>query len=131
MQSICPWALCVIVAAAGCSSNRAPRTAVPADLGGSGLNELAEVYKYMAQNKENPPVKQDDLASYEASLPTAWGKIDRGEYVVMWGVGYVSSGGGVLAYERGVPETGGQVLMQDGTVKQMTAAEFRAAPTPR
>jgi hypothetical protein len=34
----------------------------------------------------------------------------------------------VLAYETEVPEKGGAVLMQDGTVKTMTADEFKSAP---
>ena len=33
----------------------------------------------------------------------------------------------VLAYERQGPEEGGAVLLQDGTIKQMTAAELQAA----
>jgi hypothetical protein len=34
----------------------------------------------------------------------------------------------VVAYEKKVPTEGGHVLLQDGTVKQMTAAEFQSAP---
>ena len=33
----------------------------------------------------------------------------------------------VLAHEKKVPESGGYVLMQDGTVKEMSASEFGSA----
>ena len=36
----------------------------------------------------------------------------------------------MLAYHKDVPEKGGEVLMQDGTAKKMTAEEFQAAPKP-
>ena len=37
---------------------------------------------------------------------------------------------GLLAYEAAVPEKGGAVLLADGTITTMTAAEFAAAPKP-
>jgi hypothetical protein len=38
--------------------------------------------------------------------------------------------GTVLGYEPKTPAEGGQVLMADGNVKDMTAAEFQAATKP-
>jgi len=57
-----------------------------------------------------------------------------GDVVVVWGAkmaGEGSSGSGtgeVIAYEKKVPTEGGFVLLTSGTVKQMTADEFKAAP---
>jgi hypothetical protein len=34
----------------------------------------------------------------------------------------------VLGYEKAAPEKGGLVLMADGSVRKMTAEEFKAAP---
>ena len=53
--------------------------------------------------------------------------------LVYWGAG-LSDGpdaaSTVLAYQKDVPEKGGEVLMQDGTPKKMTADEFKAARKP-
>jgi hypothetical protein len=50
-----------------------------------------------------------------------------GAVVVLW-IRAPSGGAGprLLAYEKQVPEQGGAVLYQDGTIRQMTAAEFNA-----
>ena len=130
MIRCCAVVLLAIVAS-GCKETRAPHTGVPANLGENGLEELASVYKYIAQNKEQVPRKLEDLTEKQAALPTAWGKIESGEYIVQWGAGVSGSGGAVLAYEKSAPDSGGLVLLQDGTVKQLTAAEFKAAPKAR
>jgi hypothetical protein len=56
-----------------------------------------------------------------------------GPYVVIWGANIIEmsktagSSNTVLGYEATAPTSGGLVLMGDGFVKQMTAAEFNAA----
>jgi hypothetical protein len=127
----CASVLFVTLAAVGCKESRAARTGVPAQIADNGLEELSGVYKFMAQNKEAPPRKLEDLAEHQAALPTAWGKIESGEYVVQWGAGYASSGSGVLAHEKKAAESGGMVLLQNGTVKEMSAAEFKSASKAR
>ena len=66
-------------------------------------------------------------------FPAAVASIKSKEVLVYWGVG-ISDGpeaaSTVLAYHKDVPEKGGEVLMQDGTAKKMTAEEFQAAPKP-
>jgi hypothetical protein len=57
-----------------------------------------------------------------------------GQYVIIWNVkiGDMARAGGlsttVLGYESTAPTQGGLVLMVDGSVKQMNAQEFNAAP---
>ena len=41
---------------------------------------------------------------------------------------YEGSSNTVLGYEKDVPEKGGAVAMGDGSVKTMTAEQFKAAP---
>jgi hypothetical protein len=57
--------------------------------------------------------------------------VEKGEIVVVWGTTVAGEGGGggtgVVAYEKSAPDSGGAVLLQDGTVKQMTAEEFKSA----
>jgi hypothetical protein len=69
-----------------------------------------------------------DLASrqYEGIYPGAVHSLKQGKYVVVWGVKDKDSGT-VLAYEKDAPTKGGAVLMADGTVREMTADELKAA----
>jgi hypothetical protein len=121
-------ALLVAVALSGC---RRGGDAPKANLGGSGLAEIGEVYKFLAYEKKPAPSKLEDLRQYIDSLPTSWEKLEKGEYVVLWGVGLAPGSQAVLAYEKDAPAQGGNVLLRDGTVKQMTAQEFQAAPKAR
>jgi hypothetical protein len=79
------------------------------------------------------PKALKDLLSREQGYPAAIGALRSGDVLLYWGVG-ISAGpdaaGTVVAYCKGVPEKGGEVLMQDGTAKAMTADEFKAARKP-
>jgi hypothetical protein len=106
-------------------------TEVRASLGAHPLEEVGSVYKYIAAEKKPPPAKLADLESYEPSLPTAWPKLQSGELVLFWGSGASKDPAAartVLGYEKDVPSAGGKVLMQDGSVAPMSAAEFQSAP---
>jgi hypothetical protein len=46
---------------------------------------------------------------------------------LFWGV-HPAGGTGILAYSKGTDASGGWVLLQNGTVQQMTAGEFKATP---
>jgi hypothetical protein len=107
-------------------------TTQPSAVADNGLAELAQVYEYRAASNMGPPRRLEDLNEHDAALPVAYAKIQSGDYIVYWGVGLSSSGRDVvLAYEKDVPASGGLVLMQDGTVKSLTAAEFQAARKAR
>ncbi len=107
-------------------------TTQPGVVAENGKKELGLVYEYIASNRLQPPRGLDDLNEYEASLPVAYSKIQSGDYVVFWGVGLNSSAVNVvLAYEKDAAVSGGLVLMQDGTVKTLSAPEFQAAPKAR
>jgi hypothetical protein len=54
--------------------------------------------------------------------------IRSGDLVYVWGAGYAAGGTELVAWEKAVPESGGYVLQQDGTVKQLSAGEFQSAP---
>jgi len=113
---------------AGCA--RAPQPPPPPS-GEDGLKEMVGVYKYIEYSKLPLPRKPEDFNDYVDSMPIAFYRVKDGEYVVAWGVGRSASAGAgeqVLVYEKKTPTEGGAVLLRDGTVKQMTAAEFSAAP---
>jgi hypothetical protein len=94
---------------------------------GEALRELAEVYKYLVTQKAPPPRKLEDLAEYSGSLEGAMPLIRGGDIVVVWGLGHSSGSSQVLAHERDAATSGGNVLLRNGTVKHMSADEFRAA----
>ncbi len=111
-----------------CSSAPKPPPALDA---AQALKELAQVYNYIEYSKLPPPKSAADFNQYQDAMMTAYQGLQNGDYVVLFGVGLASSPPGanqVLAYEKKVPSEGGAVLLRDGAVKQMTAAEFNAAP---
>jgi hypothetical protein len=92
------------------------------------LEEIGQMLKSVADEGRKPPAKLADLGAVEPYLPTAGARIRSGEVVYVWGAGYVAGGTELVAWEKVVPESGGYVLQEDGTVKKMSAAEFQSAP---
>ena len=95
------------------------------------LLEFAELLKAHVRDHKKPPSKAADVASYEPIYPTAHVGIVKKDIVYPWGVGLTSGGDAgstVLAYQKDVETKGGWALMQDGTVKELTAEQFKAAP---
>ena len=91
------------------------------------LEEVREMLKTLQSDKAKPPAKAADLGAVEPYLPTSAADLRSGEIVYVWGAG-LSGGNAVIAYDKKAPTDGGWVLLQDGTVKQMSAAEFSSAP---
>ena len=122
----CVWmaiGLCLYV---GCDS-------VPSDQevrGGNqdALEELSATLKMMAGDKKQPPQKMAQFKEIEPELPIAAPLIKEGDIIYIWGAAYEAGSNKVIAYEKTVTTDGGSVLLQDGTVKKMTADEFKAAP---
>jgi hypothetical protein len=112
----------------GCDGAPKPPLAPSAE---EGIKELVNVYRYIEYSKLPLPRKPEDFNDHWDSMPTAFDRIKQGDYVVAWGVGRSTApgvGSQILVYEKMVPTEGGVVLLRDGTVKQLTAEEFNAAP---
>jgi len=109
---------------AGCGDSKKAKVGSDAK---DPLNELGEMLKSLAEEKRKPPSKMSELESVEPLIPLAGPKIRAGEIVYVWGTEYAASGTKIAAYEKKVPSEGGWVLLQNGSVKQMTADEFNAA----
>ena len=92
------------------------------------LEELAEVIRSMDQMKQLKPSKLADLKRYEPIAEIGIAALRDGSVIYLWGGGYKTGGTGVVAYQTKAETEGGLVLLQDGTVKSMTTAEFAAAP---
>jgi hypothetical protein len=110
---------------AGCGSSGPTKTA-----GGNrdALDELGQGLKSLAEENRKPPASLASFGDLEPQLPVAGPLVRDGSIVYLWGAPYAAGSQTVVAYEKQVPAEGGFALLQDGTVKEMTAAEFGAAP---
>lgn len=122
-------AVCLLpLVAGGCQSRPAAVAATPKPPDPeNGLKQLGEFYKYLAHEKAAAPGRAADLDEHEEAIPDAKPLIASGEIVVVWGKPYSASSTAVLAYQKEAKTAGGKVLLRNGTVKAMTAAEFEAA----
>ena len=120
--------IAIIALCGGCAGEPPPPPPPPME---EGLKELAKVYQYIEYSKLPLPQKSEDFRDYWDSLQAAFDRVQQGELVVAYGVGRSTAPGAagqILVYEKKTPTEGGTVLLRDGTVKQMTVAEFNAAP---
>jgi ABC-type sugar transport system ATPase subunit len=94
----------------------------------TSLAQLGELLHLREQDAGRPAEKAADLAKYEKAFPVAFGKVKAGEIVVLAAPIDAGATDQVLAYEKQAAESGGYVLLRDGTtIKKMTADEFKAA----
>lgn len=122
----------VVALAAGCSKPEEPYTGpTPREL----LVELSDVYSSAQLMLQHPPAKLADLAAGKrAGAGRAIPAAERGDLVVDWGKPFRSPADknprppGILAYDKNAPKHGGWVLLQDGTVTEMSPSAFAAAP---
>jgi hypothetical protein len=114
------------VAATGCGSS------APTPPGKEAVvREVGELYQMHIQQHKRPPLKVDDVQPYEPGAPVGFVAVQAGDVVVMWGAAMGSgpeAAKTILAYEKNAPAQGGAVLMLDGSVKTLTAEEFKTAP---
>ena len=122
------WAALALAAglAAGCGDSpaRGPGTGGAKD----ALVDLGQMLKSLHEEGRKPPAKASELTQVEPLIPVAAPLLRDGTLVYLWGAGYAGGSSKVVAYEKQAPTEGGFVLLQDGTVKEMTADEFRTAP---
>ena len=56
-------------------------------------------------------------------------EIAKGEVIVIWKVWLgPEKGNAIVAYEKDAPTNGGWVMLQDGSLKQLSAGDFKSAP---
>jgi hypothetical protein len=112
------------VLAVGCGGGPPP-TLAPQN---ATLAQIHQLYEHYIKNHQKAPSQMSDLAKpqYEGIYPVAVAALKQGKFVIVWGVNSKDSGT-VLAYEKDAPTKGGAVLMADGSVKDMTAEQLKAA----
>jgi hypothetical protein len=122
-------AMPVVALPIGCShSGNAPESAAQLSIG-----QVGQLFHRYQKGQQPPPQELKDLLPLQRVYPAAIDSIRSKDVLVYWGAGISAepqAASTVLAYHKDVPEKGGEVLMQDGTPKKMTAEEFRAALKP-
>jgi hypothetical protein len=99
-------------------------------------NDLKQIvlayHNHVDANRGRPPARAEDLGPFVENDARILGALKSGEYVILWNSTFQAMTAGtsntVLGYEKQTPEKGGLVAMADGSVKTMTAQEFKAAP---
>jgi hypothetical protein len=98
------------------------------------MEEIGHMLVVVREDGQRPPAQLADLDRLEPLVPLSVQELRSGDVVYFWGAGLSTEGNAsstVLAHEKKVPSEGGWVLMQDGSVRQMTSDEFQAAPKAR
>ena len=122
----------LVGAVAGCSSGPGGHGQEPPQKG--TLEDVAELLRAGTRPNGRGPANLAALAKLRSMYYRGYDAIKSGEVVVLWGYGVkgegemAKGGGEVIAYAKDAPTNGGYVLLSSGEVKQMSAAEFAAAP---
>jgi len=98
-------------------------------------NELKQIglayHNYVDANKGKPPAKGEDLAPYLENNKKLVDALKSGDVVFVFGVGLLDMKDGtsntVLAYPKGADKEGGLALYGDGSVKKLSADDFKKA----
>jgi len=136
MRNTLCWICGLAIVTAGCGGGPSGGgTPDPAAREQAALKEVGELYRIYVFSTKKPPGKLPDLAPLKTAAPNGFGALKAGDIVVRYGAMMTDTNEGpantpsdeILAYEKKAPESGGQVLMLDRTIKAMTADEFKAA----
>lgn len=122
--------LVALIGVAGCRSGK--DTGLEESTRVNELHEIATVLRIFCGQHNRGPSRPADLAPYEAGAPLGYQAVRSGEIVVVWGAMMPGEGeagtDAIIAFEKKTSSQGGYVLLNNGTVKEMTANEFSAAP---
>jgi hypothetical protein len=89
------------------------------------LNEIYAMYSHYLKKNEQPPRSLTDLESYAMVNPSGYRVLQEGKYQFIWGVKNKDSST-VLAFSKETAAQGGSVLMANGSIRSMSAAEVQA-----
>jgi hypothetical protein len=93
------------------------------------LTDLGQAYRLYLDQKKAPPSSPADLRPFSAGFPLLSRVFTDNRYTVIWGINLNVVPGPaerMLAYEADAANIGGWVLMADGSVKRLTAEDFKA-----
>jgi hypothetical protein len=125
---LCGLALaCAAVFLVGCGNSVGPQAKREMQL-------FALAYHEYHSTNGKSPAKLDDLKPVLPTFPKLAEQIRNGEFLVTWRIKLRNSDGDnsgfTMGYHRGVPESGGLVILANGQVVSCTAVEFRKLKPP-
>jgi hypothetical protein len=126
---VCVLVVSTVIVPVGCG----PSTAGPGSREELTISQVAQIFRMRQRTQKPPPQGIKDVEGAQAVAPAAFAAVKSGDVIVYWGTGLADgseAASTVLAYQKDVPEKGGEVLMQDGNARKMTAEEFKAAKKP-
>jgi hypothetical protein len=132
-KAIARVGLAAAMAAAVLPIGCGPSNAAPRSMEHLSIAQIGQVFHVYQKGNKPPPRGPADLSGLQRAFPAAIGAINSRDVLVYWGVGFQDgpeAASTVLAYHKDVPQKGGEVLLQDGTSRTMTAEEFQAAKKP-
>lgn len=113
----------------GCSKQAAKQSSAPQGPSiNDGLTDLRDMLKEAAASNTAPPTSQEEMVAFDAVHPVAGAFIQSEQIIYVWGSALKPNGGSaqkVVGYEPTCTTTGGQVLLENGDIKQVSAAEFQ------
>lgn len=128
MRSAAVAVALVALLAAGCGGAKGPKD--PATMGpkpNDGLTDLKTLLDAVKAGQQKAPKSAAEMAAVEPMFPAAGAFIQNGSIEYVWGATLASgpdAGKRMVGFETKAAKEGGFVLLQDGTVKQVSAAEF-------
>jgi hypothetical protein len=126
--------LFVTAGAPGCGSSP-EKAAMETSAEAQGLKNLGKMYGIVSRSLKRPPRTIDELRKAETEVPGGFNSVGETNVAIFLGAEFAEPPGKpgddasetVLAYDRMVPLQGGYVLMRDGSVRRISAEEFKTA----
>jgi len=98
----------------------------------NNLHAIGIAYHEFSDKHRKAPSKADDLQPFLAKNADAWRTLSDDSLIFVYEVNVFDflkdASKFVLAYDKKTPSSGGMVLMADGFVKEVSAAEFKTLP---
>jgi hypothetical protein len=111
----------------GCGGPDTPAVVSTDEASKRMVEDYVYFLKQLKDDNKKAPSNKNEFLALEAMAPMSGPAITNGSFIVIWGQG-LGTTKDIIAYEKKVETEGGYVLLQDGTVKKMTADEFKSAP---